>query len=331
MSKILFTLSTNALTAFVDGVPYTVLRSDPRFTPLYEAMKNKDYSAVPDIVIESPVLAMFNDVLYDQGDYRVDKGKVFYKDREVEGFLINKLFEFLEEGLDTMPMILHIGKVLSNPSFNSVRELIDGFLFHRNLPVDEDGDVIGWKGLRDDEYSCHGNKRTIVLTGKVDASGRIYNGDGETIRVDRSQVDDNPNHYCSYGLHVGTWDYASSFGDITKSVKFNPADAVSVPHDGHKLRLCGYKVIERVTIPDSGLVYGTSVDSSYQEELMDEIVFDLLEDNPLNVSSAVALVDVVEEFNKEVGDVDDKVDSEEAAKLIRGLGYRVIGEVVTHG
>jgi hypothetical protein len=119
------------------------------------------------------------------------------------------------------------------------------------LPLTETGNIIGYKGVDTDFYSKHGNKNTIVITGNVDANGRILNKIGETIEVARNSVDDNKDNHCSHGLHIGSYDYAKDWAGNNghlMMVEFNPSDAVSVPTDCNfqKLRVSKYKVIGEV-------------------------------------------------------------------------------------
>ncbi|NBO98831.1 MAG: hypothetical protein EBU90_01715 [Proteobacteria bacterium] len=69
--------------------------------------------------------------------------------------------------------------------------------------------------------------------------------------ISREKCDTNPRNACSYGLHVGTYNYASSFsGNVLLMVAFSPEDAVAVPQDGGKIRVCRYypvKVLKDVT------------------------------------------------------------------------------------
>jgi hypothetical protein len=134
--------------------------------------------------------------------------------------------------------------LLNNPSKTSIDELID-FLEYKELPITSDGCFLAYKGLRDDYFSVHGNTSTKVLQGTVDASGHIFNGIGEVIEVRRNQVCDNRDHHCSYGLHVGSLNYAQGFAGKLVVVKVNPADVVSVPNDCNcqKCRVCKYEVV----------------------------------------------------------------------------------------
>jgi hypothetical protein len=72
------------------------------------------------------------------------------------------------------------------------------------------------------------------------------NNVGDTIEVKRWDVDDNRDNGCSFGLHVGSMDYATTWGEKTLVVKVNPADVVSVPTDCgcQKCRVSKYEIID---------------------------------------------------------------------------------------
>jgi hypothetical protein len=61
----------------------------------------------------------------------------------------------------------------------------------------------------------------------------------------RGKVDDDFRRGCSFGFHVGTREYATSWGPRTMLVKVDPADVVSVPSDCEcqKLRTSRYTVV----------------------------------------------------------------------------------------
>jgi hypothetical protein len=135
-----------------------------------------------------------------------------------------------------------------NPSYNSVRELYD-FLSYKELPITEDGCFLAYRGLQEDFYSVRGNTSTKVLQGNVNSQGQIYNGVGEHIEVERNCVDDDRNNHCSFGVHAGSWQYASEWSQGKMVVvKINPKDVVSVPSDYNcqKLRCCAYTVVSEV-------------------------------------------------------------------------------------
>ena len=152
---------------------------------------------------------------------------------------------------DSAPLVNFITRLQSNPSANSVNELYS-FLSYKSLPTTPEGKVLGYKGVKDDFYSSTGNADTIVVQGEVNDSHQILNEVGATIEVARRCVDDNKDNHCSYGLHVGSYDYANSWaGEDGRLlvVEFDPEDAVSVPTDCdfQKLRVSKYKVVGDIT------------------------------------------------------------------------------------
>jgi hypothetical protein len=167
----------------------------------------------------------------------------------VPAALRDKLKAIQREGVPFEPFRQFLHNIKKNPSASSIAELYD-FLSYRALPITPDGCFLAYKGVMPDFYSKNGNLDTIVNSGTVDSKGRIYNGIGEIIEVDRNQVDDDRDKECSFGLHVGSLDYASKWADRLILVKVNPADVVSVPkdHSFQKCRVCRYEVIDDLGI-----------------------------------------------------------------------------------
>ncbi len=178
--------------------------------------------------------------------FTVENDKVYFNGEEVCGFLFDQIISYLHQGLEFDNLLRFADLLYQNPSSRARTELYR-FLANRNYTIDNDGYVIGWKGVRNDYWSHTGNLSTKVIRGNVDAAGRILNKVGEHIEVERGYVDDNCNNTCSHGLHIGSRSYAEMFknGGRLMVVRFNPKDAVSVPTDesGQKLRVCAYEVI----------------------------------------------------------------------------------------
>jgi len=167
-----------------------------------------------------------------------------------------------------------------NPSANSVNELYS-FLSYKSLPNTPEGKVLGYKGVQDNFWSSTGNADTIVLQGETNERHQICNEVGATIEVARRCVDDNKDNHCSFGLHVGSYDYASGWAGTEGKlllVEFDPQDAVSVPDDCsfQKLRVSKYKVV--ADISDSRVeldkavyeankpIYGSDDDCDYDDD-----------------------------------------------------------------
>lgn len=247
MEKVPYTLSENSLTVFWEGKPYTLRKDHVNFNLAKQAIFEARYEDLGDLLDITKAVEDFV-----EGEIEVKDEVVYYKNHRLHGVVVDKLLEMLRAGMkDSAPLTNFITRLQSNPSANSVNELYS-FLSYKSLPTTPEGKVLGYKGVKNDFYSSTGNADTIVVQGKVNENHQIFNGVGETIEVARRCVDDNKDNHCSYGLHVGSYDYANSWaGEDGRLlvVEFDPEDAVSVPTDCdfQKLRVSKYRVVEDIT------------------------------------------------------------------------------------
>ncbi len=171
----------------------------------------------------------------------VRDGIVYYYDTPVENVVCDRIIAFMQKGLPFEPLMAFLNKIMENPSRRSVKEGYK-FLEAANLTLTEDGDFIAYKAV------------TSNLKDKW--TGKIDNSIGRIVSVSRNEVDDDCRHSCSYGLHVGTHEYATGYGragDVVLVVKVNPRDIIAVPYDdAEKMRVCRYEVIahEKGKIPE---------------------------------------------------------------------------------
>lgn len=203
------------------------------------AYKDKDFDKVIKLIDVSRAITVSF-----KGKFIVKDGQVLYNGEPVHGYLFDRILLFIREGLDFERLLKFTENLWANPSARARNELYK-FLEYGNFPITDDGCFLGYKSVQDNYYSVTAGTAKPIQ-GKLDNSGRIYNGIGEVIEVDRGVVDDNKEHGCSFGLHVGTHGYATGFsGNRKLVVKVNPKDVVSVPLDCscQKLRTCKYEVI----------------------------------------------------------------------------------------
>ena len=83
-------------------------------------------------------------------------------------------------------------------------------------------------------------------------------------------MDADPREGCSFGLHVGTYNYAKGFAQgVLLRVRVNPRHVVSVPlHAGYqKIRVTEYTVVEASDVEYTETVYEEDEDDWYEEEL----------------------------------------------------------------
>jgi len=91
---------------------------------------------------------------------------------------------------------------------------------------------------------------------------------GQPITMPREQCDPDINVDCSYGLHVGSHRYVSTFGrgmGAILAVLINPADVVALPqYDHSKIRVCRYFPYAEIERDELG--YWEEIEEGYFEE-----------------------------------------------------------------
>lgn len=155
--------------------------------------------------------------------------------------LASTIERYHREGRDATNLVRFMERLSANPSRRS-REQLFNWTQAKELTIDTDGYIIGYKGVSTNLLSISSGKANV---NGVEHVGNIPNAVGTVISMPRSEVQDDPNVGCSTGLHVGSWSYASGFGQVVLEVRIDPADVVSVPQDCsfQKLRCCRYEVV----------------------------------------------------------------------------------------
>jgi len=239
-----YVTNASAIIVFFDnGEKARVEKTDKNYAKVlktFELPREEQEQAIRNVL--KPVEITKKDIKHDK--FEVVDDTVFYQGEELPPALVTKVLSIVRDGLPLEHFEKFWQRLEKNPSSSSVNELID-FLSYKELPITEDGYFIAYRGVNTDYWSINGNTQTKVLQGQADNQGRILNSIGSTIEVSRRQVDDNRNIGCSYGLHVGSLDYAASWGPKVIVVKVDPADVVSVPTECscQKCRVSKYEVL----------------------------------------------------------------------------------------
>tara|TARA_B110000495_G_scaffold108709_1_gene93966 strand:+ start:375 stop:1613 length:1239 start_codon:yes stop_codon:yes gene_type:complete len=247
MKKVPYTISDNSITIFWEGKPYTLRSDHANFKLAEKAILDARYDDLGDLLDISKAVENFV-----EGEIEVKDEIVYYKGHRLHGVVVDKLLDMLRSGMkDSAPLTNFITRLQANPSANSVNELYS-FLSYKSLATTPEGRVLGYKGVQGDFWSSTGNADTIVVQGETNDRHQILNEVGATIEVARRCVDDNKDNHCSFGLHVGSYDYANGWAGQDGRlllVEFDPQDAVSVPTDCdfQKLRVSKYKVVSDIT------------------------------------------------------------------------------------
>lgn len=175
---------------------------------------------------------------WSDGDLKITRSGALYKGAPIPQAISDMLIKAFfadptnEDAFKAWSTYLGIA---TDPNLSS--KIIDRlflFLSKNDLNITADGKVLAWKVVRPDYLDKH--------------SRTFDNSVGKVLEMPRNKVNDNDAAHCSYGFHVCSWGYLSSFastGDPVMQVEVDIKDIVSIPTDynGEKVRVCKYKVV----------------------------------------------------------------------------------------
>ena len=222
-----YIVTDESITIVVGGKPYTASVSNANFSQIKERIINEDFDAIEDLFDTGKAVGQFTN-----GNIVVQNNTVLYKGENVDNHVVDRILDFMRQGLPYKPLCNFLDKLMQNPSRRAVSELYR-FLEHKKMPLTPDGNFLAYKSVRSDWTDHH--------------TGKFSNTVGSVLEMTRQAVCDDANIGCSYGFHAGSLDYAQNFhsGSRLLIVEINPADVVSIPHDCNcqKLRTAKYKVV----------------------------------------------------------------------------------------
>lgn len=220
----------NSITVFFEDGPKTVDFTHVNWDLLTDAIKDEDWPRVRDLIdVEHAV----SNYVSPSGRLRVEDNQVYFDNEVVHGALVERILQMMIDGYNVDPMVRFLENLMQNPSYRS-RQGLYRFLEHCNLPITEDGCFVAYKMVTKDYKDLH--------------SRTIDNSVGRIVEMPRGDVDDDPEHTCSAGLHFCSLEYLQGWGNRLMAVKINPKDVVAVPRDYNdsKGRCCRYEVIKEL-------------------------------------------------------------------------------------
>lgn len=204
--------------------------SHQNYKAIKQAIVAEDYKTAYDLMNISKAITKFT-----QGAISVRDGELYYGEMRLRSTLVTRILDMMAQGDEGFKSLVNfLERLLKNPSKSSVEQLW-GFISHLDVDIDADGYIIGWKKVRAKKDGLFDSR-----------TGKVPNDIGNIVEMPRHMVDDNRDVTCSQGLHVGAWDYVTSFsGDTILKVKVDPADVVAVPTDYNdmKMRAAKYTVV----------------------------------------------------------------------------------------
>lgn len=252
----------------------------------------------------------------------VEEGIVYYKGEALPEILSQKLMSLYDHGdVDISKYEQFVEKIMQNPSRRSQHELYT-FLAQKELPILEDGRFLAYKGVTSTYKDCHSNTYDNKI-GKVNT-------------MERNKVDDDYQHGCSYGFHVGSYEYAKGFKPQNGHLMFvavNPAMVVSVPSDCgcQKCRVSEYEVIgeDKELIELERPIYERDGEGEYQfdnsqleydeeDEKLDKLLVESLTEH-FHMKGIIPTISQISEASR-------INDTEEVLELLEDLGYSIDDE-----
>lgn len=181
----------NFITLTTANRTYNVDSGHAKWAEIVAAVKAKDFDLALQLVATKPSFAT------GSRRVRVEHGMVTLDGTPVHSALAQHIVRLVNEGFDAAPFILFMEKLEANPSSNS-REQIFRFVEANKLTINTDGNLLLYKNVGHDYWDIH--------------TGHTYQYRvGDTVTMERRNVDDNPNRTCSAGIHVCSLGYLASF------------------------------------------------------------------------------------------------------------------------
>lgn len=243
-----YSITDTTITAVVGFAPRVVPKSHPNFNEIREKLlAGADEAELEPLLSIPKAIEAFTD-----GDVLVKNGKLYFKGYEVTGSLAKLILGFVREGKETAaaPFKAFVARAFANPDPRAATDLYD-WVVHSGLPITPDGHILAWKAVRADYRSIHGGHKGKQFDHNI----------GNTVEMDRTECDANPDRTCSTGLHFCAADYLKSYasgGNRVVAVKIDPADVVAFPRDygWSKGRACRYQVVGEVPFEQAKEFYG---------------------------------------------------------------------------
>lgn len=222
-----YAMTNDLITLFIDGKEHTITNQAMNFAALAAALISKDEQAVRDNLSED---LCFTKWAAGAFTFDASQQRFSYKDTALPTDINKRICAMAKNQEDPTSLLRFYEKLQNNVSYRSVQQLYS-FLSHQGIPITSDGNILAYKGVNADYKDKH--------------TGSFDNSPGNTHEMPRNQISDDPNEACHFGFHVGSEQYAKSFGERVVICSVDPADVVCVPYDANsqKMRVSKYQVI----------------------------------------------------------------------------------------
>lgn len=226
-----YLIAPDSITMIVDGTDYVVPRTSAQASMIIDELRKNKPDEARLVKLADLATAVS---LYSDGVLVIEKdGSVKRNGKKLPDSMAAKVNACFRDGVPFRHLAAFFQRLDANPSKRAVEELYK-FLEHQGMPITAEGMLIGYKGVGKDYLDIH--------------SHTFLNKPGCRHTMKRNDVCDNADVGCSYGFHVGSYEYANDWKGCDGHlmvVMVDPADVVSIPKDCNcqKLRCCEYVVV----------------------------------------------------------------------------------------
>lgn len=166
---------------------------------------------------------------------------------------------------------------------HTAQELLK-FLEIADLPIADDGSIIGYKALKVVEKE---GKRVFY----DHHTGKVPQVVGSKVTMPVEKVDDNRRVLCSNGLHIARRKYLTGYGScgIVTLVKVAPEDVISVPFgEPDKMRAAAYHIVAE--LPAEAHAFIRSNQPMTQNEVASTLLGNVIKGNHIGVTEIVEIL-----------------------------------------
>jgi hypothetical protein len=234
-----YLFTESGICVFTGGEQFTVSNDHPSLQKIKDCISEGRFEDIKKLV---DVRSSVSSWISNGRDFELKNDSISLNGKPFDSAVTNKVLSMMAAGHTAEPLYAFLRKVRQNPSKVAQSELLL-FCIANNFMIHEDGDIVAYKGVRDNFKDIH--------------SGTIDNSVGKTVTMERGEVDDERERTCSTGLHFASHGYASTWTTVghVMVMKINPRDVVSIPSDysNQKGRCCRYVVLAELKQTDKPL------------------------------------------------------------------------------
>lgn len=221
--------------------PLQANNTHPNFDKIVAALDAGKYEDLPDL------FSVVNSIRknFSQSGLEVRGNAVFVDGEAVGGPIVNRIISYMNAGRKPEWLANFQRSLRANPSYR-IRDQLYAFIERsENIGINELGNIVAYKIVRAlDPY----HEAPLEFVSHYDNQTR--HDLGTVVKMERREVNDNPEQTCASGLHACSEGYLGSYygggpGSWVIAVEIKPENVVSIPsdYDFAKMRACEYKVI----------------------------------------------------------------------------------------